>query len=222
MTHVGIARPSTPTGVYFVADHAVCGDRGLVDATRAAVAAGVGTVQVRDKTGSAARQLELVTAVARAVGDRALVIVDDRIDVFLAARASGAPVHGVHIGQDDLPAPLARRLIGTDAVLGLSAQTSAQFAAVERLPAGCVDYLGVGAVRETATKPDHPPALGVDGIGELAASTALPCVAIGGIRASDLPALRRAGAVGAAVASAIGSAEDPRRAARSLVAAWGE
>ena len=214
-------RPLRPHGVYFVADRAVCGDQGVVGAARAAVAAGVGTVQVRDKRGSAARQLDLVVAVAEAVGDRALVIVNDRVDVFLAARAAGATVHGVHIGQDDLPVPLVRRLLGAHAVLGLSAQSEEQFAALERLPPECVTYLGVGAVRETATKPDHPTARGVTGIAALVSSTSLPCIAIGGIRASDLPALRRAGAAGAAVASAIGGAEDPHAAARALVTAWG-
>lgn len=221
MTSDHASRRPSPTGVYFVADHAVCGDHGIVETARAAVAAGVGTVQVRDKRGSAARQLELVVAVASAVGDRALVIVNDRVDVYLAARVAGAPVHGVHLGQQDLPALLARRLIGDEAVLGVSAQSPQQLDAIGRLPAGCVDYLGVGAVRETTTKPDHPAALGVEGIAALVASTPLPCVAIGGIGAGDLPALRRAGAAGAAVASAIGSADDPRRAALSLVAAWG-
>jgi len=214
-------RPTGPSGVYFVADHAACGDRGLVDAARAAVAAGVGTVQVRDKRGTAARQLDLAIAVAEAVGDRALVIVNDRVDVYLAALAAGAAVHGVHIGQDDLPAALVRRLVGPEAVLGVSAQSPQQFAELERHAPGCVSYLGIGAVRETATKPDHPAVLGIAGVEALVARTPLPCIAIGGLRASDLPALRRAGAVGAAVASAIGGAEDAHAAARELVTAWG-
>lgn len=213
-------RRSAPSGVYFVADAAVCGDQRLVEVARQAVAAGVGTVQVRDKLGSAARQLELLSAVARAVGDRATVIMNDRVDVYLAARAAGAAVHGVHLGQHDVPAALARRLVGAQAIVGVSAQSPQQFDAIELLPSGCVDYLGVGAVRATATKPDHPAPLGLEALGELVASTTLPCIAIGGIEADDLPALRRAGAAGAAVASAIGSADDAYGAARRLVTAW--
>lgn len=120
-----------------------------------------------------------------------------------------------------MPAVLARRLVGAEAIVGVSAQTPQQFDEIERLPPGCVDYLGVGAVRETPTKPDHPAPLGIEGLGALVASTTLPCIAIGGIEADDLPALRRAGAAGVAVASAIGGADDAHGAARRLVTAWG-
>lgn len=209
-----------PTGLYLIADREACGDHGVLETARAAVAAGVRTVQVRDKLGSTAGLLSLVRAVADAVGDRAAVIVNDRVDVFLAARTQGSAVRGVHLGQDDLPPELARRLIGEEAILGLSAQSEEQFRAVGRLPKGCVDYLGVGAVHATTTKPDHPPALGIDGFAGLAAAAVAPCVAIGGIGVDDVPALRRAGAAAVAVASAIGRSADPHRAALALVGAW--
>lgn len=208
------------SGIYLVTDSALCGPRGVVDTVRAAVAGGVETVQIREKDGSAADFYALVLAVADTVGSRATVLVDDRVDVYLAARASGAAVHGVHVGQSDLPAARVRTLVGPDAVVGLTANDPDHLAALAALPAGTVDYLGTGVIRPTDTKPDHPEPLGIAGFGRFAARSPLPCVAIGGIRAEDIGALRAAGASGAAVVSAICGAADPRRAAADLVRAW--
>lgn len=88
------------------------------------------------------------------------------------------------------------------------------------LPSGTVDYLGVGVIRPTATKPDHPAPLGLDGFAALAAATPLPCVAIGGITVADAAPLRRAGAAGLAVVSALCTAEDPAAAARRFRTEW--
>ncbi|GAA1735671.1 thiamine phosphate synthase [Isoptericola hypogeus] len=211
---------------YLVTDTALCGDRGVADVVLAALAGGVTTVQVRDKAASGRDLLALVDAVARAVAGRATVLVDDRVDVFLAARAAGAPVQGVHVGQRDLPAAAVRQLVGpvnpdgTRTVVGLSASTAAELAAAHALPAGTVDYLGVGAVRPTTTKPDHPAPLGVDGFAAVAGATTLPCVAIGGVTADLVGPLRRAGAAGAAVVSAVCAASDPAAAAADLAGAW--
>ncbi len=209
-------------GVYLVTDGALC-DRhghGVVGVVRAAVDAGVRIVQVRDKDASARELLALVAAVADAVGDRATVVVDDRLDVVLAARHAGHPVAGVHLGQSDVPAPAARALLGPDAHVGLTANTPAHLATVATWPAGTVDLLGVGVVHPTATKPDHPPALGTAGFARLAAATAVPCVAIGGVREVDVAPLRAAGAAGVAVVSGICAAADPGAAAATHVAAW--
>lgn len=207
-------------GIYLVTDSARCGERGLVETARQAVAGGVRSVQVRDKTTDAAALLAQLMAVADAVGQNASVLVNDRVDVYLAARARGASVHGVHIGQDDLPPAETRALLGPEAVLGLTANTRAHFDAAEALPAGTVDYLGVGVIRATSTKPDHPEALGVDGFAGLARSTTLPCVAIGGIEPADVGDLCAAGAAGVAVVSAICASDEPFEAARSLTQEW--
>jgi thiamine-phosphate diphosphorylase len=207
-------------GVYLVTDTAQCGHRGVVETVRQAVAGGVCTVQVRDKTAGATDLLALLMAVADAVGARARVLVNDRVDVYLAARNRGAPVHGVHIGQDDWPPVEARALIGPDAILGLTANTRAHFDAADALPTGTVDYLGVGVIRATTTKPDHPEALGVGGFARLGRTTALPCVAIGGIDAADVGDLRGRGAAGVAVVSAICASDDPFAAARMLTREW--
>lgn len=216
-----MTRHAADLRLHVLTDAALCGARGAPDTARAAVAGGATVVQVRAKNASSADLLVLVHRVAHAVGDRATVLVDDRVDVYLAARHGGARVHGVHVGQSDLPVATVRALVGPDAVVGLTAHRPEHLAAVAALPPGCVDYLGVGVVRDTTTKPDHPPVLGVAGIAAVCAATAVPCVAIGGVRAGDLPALRERGAAGVAVVSAVCGAPDPEAAARDLTRRWG-
>ena len=222
--HPGLSAPpralARSTGIYLVTDTAQCGRRGVAATAAAAVAGGVRTVQVREKHASAAEFYAQVLAVADAVGGRALVLVDDRVDIYLAARAAGARVHGVHVGQSDLPVSSVRALVGPDAVVGLTANTPEHLEAVRALAHGTVDYLGAGVIRPTSTKPDHPAPLGVDGFRAFAAAAPVPCVAIGGIGLPDLRGLRAAGASGAAVVSALCTAPDPRQSARKLVAAW--
>ncbi|PZF66655.1 thiamine phosphate synthase [Curtobacterium sp. MCPF17_047] len=209
-------------GVYLVTDTALAArhGHGVLGVVRAAVGAGVRIVQVRDKTASARDLLALTTAVADAVGDRALVVVDDRLDVALAARHAGHRVAGVHLGQSDVPASAARALLGPDAHVGLTANTTRHLVEVATMPTGSVDLLGVGVVHPTSTKPDHPPALGVAGFGRLAATTTVPCVGIGGVTLDDVGPLRQAGAAGVAVVSGICAAPDPGAAAAAFVAAW--
>lgn len=206
--------------IYLVTDPHQCADRGVVTTVAEAVAGGVSCVQVRDKEASAAALLTLLLEVGEAVGEHATVLVDDRVDVFLAARQRGAAVHGIHVGQDDLPVADVRRLVGPDAIVGLTAHTQAHLDAVDELPTGTADYLGVGAVMATATKPDHPAPLGVDGVGAISSRTELPCVAIGGITAEHVAPLRRAGVAGVAVVSAICGDHDPRAAATTLRREW--
>src|SRR5690606_32846533 len=163
---------------------------------------------------------ELVLAVSATVADRALVLVNDRVDVAVAARHAGARVDGVHLGQDDLDPVVARALLGPDAVIGWTAHEAAHLERLTALPAGTVDYLGVGVVRATRSKDDAPPPLGVDGIGRFAAAAPLPCIAIGGVTAEDVPPLRAAGAAGVAVVSAVCAADDPAAATARLLRAW--
>ncbi|MBT0769519.1 thiamine phosphate synthase [Kineosporia sp. J2-2] len=205
---------------------------------------GVTTVQVREKNQPAGVFLRTVTEVAQALPGHVTLLVNDRVDVFLAARSLGVRVHGVHLGQRDLPAACARDLIGPDAVLGLSAATTAQLSAAAASSAR-VDYVGVGVVRATATKPDAPAPLGIEGMLKRAGQSRLPAVAIGGITVDDTRALRagmlrdeasrdgapgdvapregrRAGGslAGVAVVSGICGAADPVAAARAYRSAW--
>lgn len=205
---------------YLVTDAALSGPRGVLEVIRAAVAGGIGTVQLRDKSASARELYELALAAAALTSGRAVLLVDDRVDVALAARAAGVPVDGVHVGQSDLPVERVRALLGPGAIVGLTANTGEHLAAAAALPVGTVDYLGVGVIRPTRTKPDHPTPLGVAGFAAIAHATSLPCVAIGGVTAADAAALRPAGAAGLAVVSAICAAPDPEAATRELLAAW--
>ncbi len=214
-------RPPIDLSLYLVTDEAQCRSRGRTtrETVLAAVDGGATCVQLRAKGTDGGSFLAEVLDIAEAVGRRVPVIVNDRVDVLLAARELGAPVAGVHLGQSDLPVGVVRRLIGEEALIGLSAATPAQLCAAEG--GGACDYVGIGTVRATRTKTNAPAGLGVDGVGALAALTALPAVAIGGIAIDDLPGLRAAGLEGAAVVSAICLAEDPRDAAARLREAWG-
>lgn len=212
---------SIDLSLYLVTDARLAADAGhdLVELVDTAVGNGVTTVQVREKDAPAQVFLDTVLRIAAVIPERVALLVNDRIDVYLAARAAGAAVAGVHVGQSDLPVATVRGLIGADAILGLSASTEHQ---VRLAAAGRsrVDYVGIGALHTTTTKADAPPALGHDRLARLVAASTLPAVAIGGVRRPDLPALRRAGAAGAAVVSAICSSADPGAAARELREEW--
>ncbi|WP_308797296.1 bifunctional hydroxymethylpyrimidine kinase/phosphomethylpyrimidine kinase [Agromyces silvae] len=207
--------------LYLVTDAALCGPRGVVAVVAEAVAGGVTAVQLRDKTASDAELLRQLEALADVIDGRAMLVVNDRLDVAVAARARGIRVDGVHLGQGDAAVAAAREALGPSAVVGLTANTVAHLEAVERMPRSTVDYVGVGVIRPTATKADHPPALGIDGFAALAAVSPVPCVAIGGVQVPDVPALRAAGAAGIAVVSAICAAAEPREAAAEFVRAAG-
>lgn len=203
--------------LYLVTDRALCGDRGVAETVRRALAGGVTIVQLRDHEATtrelldAARQLRAITADAGVP-----FIVDDRLDVALAAGADG-----VHLGQSDLHPVDARRVAGPDFVIGHSVSSVAQVAAMAEWPAGTVDHLGVGPVRATPTKPNAAAPLGFDGVREVVAAASVPTVAIGGITRADVAPLRSAGVDGVAVVSAVCAAPDPAAAARDLLDAEG-
>jgi thiamine-phosphate pyrophosphorylase len=138
-------------------------------------------------------------------------IVNDRVDVALAVDADG-----VHVGQDDMPARLARKLIGQGKILGVSAGSLEE---ARRALSDGADYVGASPVFSTPTKPDAPSPMGLEGLRVLAAALAIPVVAIGGINAGNAESMLGCGAAGIAVVSAIVSAEDVEGAARRLRAA---
>lgn len=207
--------------VYLVTDSAAASVAGhdLVRLVGEVTRAGVSAVQVREKDAPAAVFLEAVLRISEVLPEDVALIVNDRVDVFLAARSAGARVTGVHVGQSDLPVEAVRSLVGPGALVGVSASTAEQLRTAASSPAR-VDYVGVGALHPTRTKSDAPPALGHAGFARLIQTTPLPAVAIGGVGPADLQALRRAGAAGAAVVSGLCSAADPAGAARDLRAAW--
>jgi thiamine-phosphate pyrophosphorylase len=179
----------------------------------AALRGGVDVVQLRIKDGSDERirsSARRFRSICEAHG--ALFILNDRPDLALAVGADG-----VHVGQDDVPARDARELIGPDLLLGLSTHTPQQ---VKRAAEQPVDYIGVGPVQETPTKPGRP-AVGLELVRYASSHAALPFFAIGGISAANAASVRAAGAERIAVVRALSEAPDPQLAARELLRAFG-
>lgn len=181
----------------------------------AALRGGVRSVQLRDKEAPSGTLLPLAERLRDLCHARgALFFVNDRVDLALAAKADG-----VHVGQDDLPVEVVRRLVPESLVVGVSAETPARARAAAR---GGADYIGAGPVWPTDSKADAGVAIGVDGVARMVAATQLPVVAIGGITSVRVAALREAGAAGVAVIRAILAESDPEWAAQALARAWGE
>lgn len=198
--------------LYLVAGADVCAGRSLVEVVKAAVEGGVTAVQLRDHHATDRDLYETALRLREALADTgASLLVDDRLDIAMAAG-----VDGVHLGQSDLPAEAAREIAGSELIIGVSVTNLVEAAAAAASRPGTIDYLGVGPIFPTLTKPDAAPAIGVEGLHAVCALTTLPCVAIGGIRADRAPELISAGAAGIAVVTAICSATDPRAAASAL------
>lgn len=181
--------------IYLVTDDGCLQGRALIDCVREALEGGVTLVQYRAKTASSAEMY------AKALQLKALcdsfnvpLIINDRLDIAMAVGAAG-----VHLGQDDLPCAAARRILGEDYIIGVSAHNPAEARAA--LLCGA-DYLGCGAVFGTATKADVKK-LGTDGLAAICKAKGLPVVGIGGVTADNYREVRAVGADGAAIVSGI-------------------
>lgn len=196
--------------VYVITDENLSHGRSHVAIAHAALAGGAAVIQLRDKTALSRKFYETALAIrhlTRAAG--AIFIVNDRLDIALAVDADG-----LHVGQKDLPAPIARRFLGPQKILGVSAETLTEALQAEKDGA---NYLGVGPVFEArSTKPDASEPLGLELISIIRQHTPLPIIAIGGINSQNVAATIRAGADGVAVISAIVAAEDISLATRAL------
>jgi thiamine-phosphate pyrophosphorylase len=196
-----------------VTDRALGHGRPLVEIVMRAVTGGVTMVQVREKAATTRAFIEEARALRSLLAPHGVpLIVNDRADVAAAVGADG-----VHIGQTDLPVEAARALIGPGKLVGLSVTDAEQ---VARPDAEAADYLGIGPVHAQKTKPDAATPLGLGGFAKLRRMTAKPVLAIGGVKAGDVPMLAEEGATGVAVVSAIMAAADPETAARAFVDAW--
>jgi thiamine-phosphate pyrophosphorylase len=196
--------------LYLVTDRNLAGGRPLAEVVRLAVRGGVTAVQLREKSLGASRFLEEVRELQRVLaGTGVPLFVNDRVDVALAAGADG-----VHVGQDDLPAADARRLIGPAMLLGVSVATPDE---VRQALSDGADYVSVSPVFLTPTKPDAELAVGLEGVARIRKATGdAPVLAIGGINAGNADAVVAAGSDGVAVVSAVMSAPDPAAAAADL------
>ena len=171
------------------------------------VGMGVGAIQVRAKSLSDRELFDFTVSVIRTVGDRAKVIVNDRLDIALASGADG-----VHLGLTDLPVAHARRLAPEGFLVGGTCRNVAD--ALRAREAGA-DYVGVGPIYPSTTKTGLPAPIGLSALGEIAGI--LPVIAISGITLDRIPEVMAAGAHGVAVIAAISMAPDPARAAREVV-----
>jgi thiamine-phosphate pyrophosphorylase len=211
-------RPPLDLSLYLVTDPVMCHQFGLAETVSAAIGAGVSVVQLRDVDATDDELVCLgreVMAVRR--GSGVPLILDDRVHLVGAIGAQGA-----HVGQSDLGIEQARALLGPSAYLGLSVQTMEHVASAGGHVQSAVDYLGVGPVWGTATKLDTAKPGGMERLAQITSASPWPCVAIGGINLERLAGVRRAGAAGAAVVSAICGQPDVAAATRELRAAWDE
>jgi len=204
-----LAAPAAKYVLYLVTDAGLSRGRSHLRIVETAMRGGVTIVQYREKSASTRRMIEEAAELCRLCRAAGVpFIVNDRIDVALAIDADG-----VHIGQDDMPAALARRILGRGKILGVSAGSVEE--AREAFDDGA-DYIGASPVFSTPTKPDAPSPLGIEGLRRMTQAVEIPVVAIGGITEDNAAAMMEAGAAGIAVVSAIVASEDVEAAARAL------
>ena len=194
--------------IYLVTDDGCLQGRALIDCVREALEGGVTLVQYRVKTASSAEMYaEALQLKALCDSFNVPLIINDRLDIAMAVGAAG-----VHLGQDDLPCAAARKILGEDYLIGVSAHNPAEAKAA--LQSGA-DYLGCGAVFGTATKADVQK-LGTDGLAAICREKGLPVVGIGGVTADNYREVRAAGADGAAIVSGILAQSDIRATVKAI------
>jgi thiamine-phosphate pyrophosphorylase len=195
--------------LYLCTDRALSAGRSLLEAVAVAAAGGVTMVQIREKEVVSREFYKL--ALELRVLTRCLglpLVVNDRVDIALAVRAEG-----LHLGQTDLPLSIAREIVGRDMFIGVSVGTVEEARVAQRDGA---DYLGVGAVFPTGSKSDAGEAIGLERLQEICGAVTIPVVGIGGVNVLNAAQMRRAGAAGVAVISAILSQPDIKAAAEAL------
>jgi thiamine-phosphate pyrophosphorylase len=200
--------------LYAILDPERAGGRELADLARRVAEGGATLVQLRDKTSETRAMVAAARAIKAVLAPFAIpLVVNDRVDVALAAQADG-----VHVGPDDMTAEDARRLLGQDAIIGLSVKS---VEAAQAAPVGSIDYAGVGGVYVTLSKEQKTAPIGADGLARIAETLRrrapnLPIAGIAGIDATNAAAVIAAGADGVAVISALTLAPDPAAASRTL------
>lgn len=173
------------------------------------VSGGVSIVQLREKNNSSLSFYEKASALKQLLNELSIpLIINDRVDIALAVGADG-----IHIGQDDLPLPVVKKMVPEDMIVGVSVSTLEEALEAERNGA---DYIGVGSVFPTKTKQDAT-LMALEDLGEICRGVSIPAVAIGGITADNISALSDSGLSGTAVVSAIMNADNPKTASESLL-----
>jgi thiamine-phosphate pyrophosphorylase len=195
--------------LYVITDPRLSRGKSHLEVMRAAIEGGATAIQLRDKEASTRELIEVGQALRELTRERGVAfIVNDRVDVALAVDADG-----VHVGQDDMPAMLARKLVGPDKIVGVSASTVEEALQAE---ADGADYVSASPVFSTPTKTDTPPPTGLEGLRAFVETLRVPVVAIGGINEGNVEEVIKAGAAGVAVISAVVAAPDIAEAAKRL------
>lgn len=200
--------------LYAIVDPEHAGGRSLPDLAKLVAAGGATLVQLRDKRSDTRVMVDTARAVKAALAPFGVpLLINDRVDVALAAGADG-----VHVGQTDMAPDDARRLLGPEAIIGLSIKT---VALAEAAPIDLIDYVGIGGVYATTSKDNPNPPIGVDGLRRIVdvfrrRDSKFPSCAIAGINAANAGATIAAGADGVSVISALSLAADPTVAAKSM------
>ncbi len=198
-------------GLYLVTDRDLSLGRPLEEVVRQCVQGGVSMVQLREKdlpTRDFINEALRIKAVLAPTG--VPLIINDRVDVAVAVEADG-----VHVGQEDMPYEMARKLLGPEAIIGLSVENEEQVYEAEKIDA---DYLGVSPIFETPTKTDTRGSWGLSGMSWVREHSRHNLVAIGGLNETNIAGVVQAGADSIAVVSALCSAPDPEATARKLSA----
>ena len=194
--------------VYLVTDRRNKTDEEFLNIIEEAIKGGTTIVQLREKTASTKEFYDLALKVKEITSKYGVpLLINDRIDIALAVDSEG-----VHIGQDDMPADIAREIIGEDKILGVSASTVEE---AKKAEIDSADYIGSGAVFPTATK-DDADSVSKEELKKIIDSIDIPVVAIGGITVENASTLKSSGIAGFSVVSAIMSAEDPKQASKKL------
>ena len=196
-------------GVYLVTDRGLCGGRPLEEIVIQALKGGISFVQLREKEISTRSFVEEAGRIKELLEPyKVPLIINDRVDVAVACGAEG-----VHIGQEDMPYEVVRKIMGEKAIIGLSVETWEDVVASQKLD---VSYVGISPVFATPTKTDTKGAWGLEGLARIRAFSRHPLVAIGGINESNVREIVVAGVECIAVVSAICAAPDPEAVASRL------
>jgi thiamine-phosphate pyrophosphorylase len=193
---------------YLVTDSGIS-KKGTLSDVRGAVDSGCKIVQYREKNKSTKEMVEEASEIKRICSDRAIFLVNDTIDVALAVDADG-----VHIGQDDMPIEMARKLLGKDKIIGLSVNNKEEAVLAEKAGA---DYLGLGPIFDTATKKDAGNGIGPLKIKEVKDAVKIPVVAIGGINKENCESVLQNGADSLVAISAVVCSDDVKRETKYFV-----
>lgn len=207
-------------------------DRPVAEVVRAALNAGFTCIQLRSKVASAREMIDLAAKCADIIAelnrsDIVALLVDDRLDVALAARAEGIKVDGVHVGQDDIPPSVCRKYLGDEAVVGFTPRKQNMIEYIKTHDLSDVDYLGVGPLHESKSKPEagrqsdgSVVTRTLEELTEVVRTSSVPVVVGGGVTVEDLPKIAQTGADGFFVISAVAGTTDPYLAAKELVKTW--